>query len=74
MFKIELVINFGLQDDYGDERETNLAAVISAAAQWGGLKVVIKNGHTNAHHRLLLFVTKQLQDSILISHVKYYLL
>ena len=44
MFKIELVI-FGLQDDYGDERETNLAAVITAAAQWGGLKVVIKNGH-----------------------------
>ena len=73
MFKIELVI-FGLQDDYGDERETNLAAVISAAAQWGGLKVVIKNGHTNAYHRLLLFVTKQLLDRILISHVKYYLL
>ncbi|CAH3021478.1 unnamed protein product [Porites evermanni] len=27
------------QDDYGDERETNLAAVISAAAQWGGLEM-----------------------------------
>lgn len=49
MIKIELVI-FGLQDDYSDERETNLAAVISAAAQWGGLKMVIKNGHTNAYH------------------------
>ena len=36
----------GLQDDYGDERETNLAAVISAAAQWGGLKMVIKAGLT----------------------------
>ena len=47
--KIELAI-FGLQDDYGDERETNLAAVISAAAQWGGLEMVIKNGHTNAYH------------------------
>ena len=33
-----------LQDDYGDERETNLAAVFSAAAQWGGLKMVIKAG------------------------------
>ena len=49
MFKIQLVI-FGLQDDYGDERETNLAAVISAAAQWGGLEMVINNGHTNAYH------------------------
>ena len=29
-----------LQDDYGDERETNLAAVIAAAAQWGGIRMV----------------------------------
>ena len=49
MFKIGLVI-LGLQDDYGNERETNLAAVISAAAQWGGLEMVIKNGHTNTYH------------------------
>ncbi|XP_020610040.1 signal recognition particle subunit SRP72-like [Orbicella faveolata] len=27
------------QDDYGDERETNLAAVIAAASQWGRLKM-----------------------------------
>ncbi|KAJ7392451.1 Signal recognition particle core component [Desmophyllum pertusum] len=27
------------QDEYGDERETNLAAVISAASQWGGLNM-----------------------------------
>lgn len=68
------MVIFGLQDDYGDERETNLAAVISAAAQWDGLEMVINNGHTNAYHWLLLFVTKQLLDRILISHVKYYLL
>ena len=43
VFKIELAF-FCLQDDYGDERETNLAAVFSAAAQWGGLKMVIKAG------------------------------
>ncbi|XP_067036524.1 signal recognition particle subunit SRP72-like [Acropora muricata] len=27
------------QDDYGDERETNLAAVIAGAAQWKGMKM-----------------------------------
>ena len=29
-----------MQDDYGDERETNLAAVIAGAAQWKGMKMV----------------------------------
>ena len=30
-----------MQDDYGDERETNLAAVIAGAAQWKGIRMVI---------------------------------
>ncbi|CAH3122603.1 unnamed protein product [Pocillopora meandrina] len=29
------------QDEYGDERETNLAAVIAAASQWGGLQMEV---------------------------------
>ena len=28
------------QDTYGDERETNLSAVIAAASQWSGAKLV----------------------------------
>lgn len=60
----------GLQDDYGNERETNLAAVISAAAQWGGLKMVIKAGLTKVIP-LIIFISSV---SNLISLVKYYLL
>ena len=37
--KIFLSSSF-VQDDYGDERETNLAAVIAGAAQWKGMKMV----------------------------------
>ena len=39
------------QDTYGDERETNLSAVIAAASQWSGAKLV-SSGTSGGHSRI----------------------